>query len=375
VKSKPNGKVKKLRLLLEFSKRIVAEKTSDGLLALLAEEAKSLLAADRCTIFILDKNKKILWSKVAQGSPSMIAFPWDKGIAGEAARTGKTLNIKNARKDSRFNPQVDRDTGYRTKSILTTPMKNLREEVQGVFQVLNKTNGKSFNKEDEELLAILARQAGAAVENVQLYEQVLEAAQDTIFRLAAAAEYKDKDTGEHILRMSRYTALIAEEMGFPPRFCENLRIASSMHDIGKLGVPDAILGKPASLNETEWVEMRKHTLYGAEILKDSTNELIKMSHKIALSHHEKFDGSGYPSGLKGEAIPIEGRITALADVFDALTSKRAYKEKFSMKETLRIIRDGVGKHFDPKVGEAFERVLPKMVEILHKHSDPAPAER
>lgn len=363
------SKVRKLELLLEFSKRNVAEKSFDGLLILLADEAKSLLSADRCTIFILDKTKKILWSKVAHGSPSMITFPWDKGIAGEAARTGKVLNIKNAYKDSRFNPQVDKDVGYKTKSILTVPMKNLRDEVLGVFQVLNKKSGRTFEKEDAELLSILANQAAAAVENVQLYEQVRGAAHDTIFRLAAAAEYKDKDTGRHIIRMSRYSALLAQAMGFPETFCENINLASSMHDIGKVGVPDAILEKPASLDRDEWVEMRKHTIYGAEILKDSENELIRMSEKIALSHHEKFDGSGYPKGLKGDEIPIEGRITALADVFDAITSKRVYKEKFDLEETLRIIREGRGKHFDPLVVEAFEGSLPRMVEIMREHAD------
>ena len=248
-------------------------------------------------------------------------------------------------------------------------MKNLRDEVLGVFQVLNKKSGNPFGKEDAELLGILANQAAAAVENVQLYEQVRDAAHDTIFRLAAAAEYKDKDTGRHIMRMSRYSALIARAMGFPEKFCENILLASPMHDIGKLGVPDAILGKPATLDREEWEEMRKHTLYGAEILKGSENELIRMSEKIALCHHEKYDGSGYPQGLKGEDIPIEGRITALADVFDALTSKRVYKEKYALEETLKIIREGKGRHFDPRVVEAFEGALPGLVEVMREHAD------
>lgn len=362
-------RVRKLELLLEFGKRIVAERSLDSLLVLLAKEVKTILEADRCSIFVLDKKKKILWSKVAHGTPDIISIPWNKGIAGETVKTGKMLNIKDAYRDSRFNPEVDRKTGYVTQSILTAPMKNLHGEVLGAFQVLNKKSRKEFDTEDEEILTILSSQAGVALENAQLYEQVRQTTEDTIFRLAAAAEYKDRDTASHLVRMSRYSVLIAEALGYSKEYCVNIHLASPMHDIGKLGVPDAVLMKPGKLDEKEWAEMKKHPFYGGEILKNSDNELIRMSQRIALSHHEKYDGSGYPQGLKGEEIPMEGRIVALADVFDALTSKRVYKEKFSLEETLKIIRDGAGKHFDPKVVQAFERVLPRITEIMNQYAD------
>lgn len=374
-KSKVNSKkeLHKLKLLLEFGKKISSERSLDSLLILLAKEAKTILEADRCTIFILDKTKKILWSKVAHGTPNIITIPQDKGIAGECVKKRKIVNVKDAYKDSRFNPEVDKATGYKTRSILTAPLTNLHGEVLGVFQVLNKKRAKSFEKEDEEILTMLAGQAGVAIENAHLYEQVRKATEDTIFRLAAAAEYKDRDTASHLIRMSKYSALIAKSLGYSKEYCENLELASPMHDIGKLGVPDAVLVKPGKLNESEWLEMKKHPLYGAEILKDSESELIQMSQRIALCHHEKFDGSGYPAGLKGEEIPMEARIVALADVFDALTSKRVYKEKFSIEETLRIIREGAGKHFDPKVIDAFEKILPEIIEVMHKYQD-APEE-
>lgn len=366
---KPKNRIQKLELLLEYSKKNISEKNLDTLLIRLADEAKALLDADRCSIFIMDKKNKTLWSKVAHGPQGMIAFSWDRGIAGEVGKTGKILNIKDAYKDQRFNPEIDKKTGYKTRSILTVPMKNLRDETVGVFQVLNKKGSRFFKTNDEELLNILASQGAVAVENTQLYALLKNAAHDTIFRLASAAECKDKDTGKHILRMSKFAAILAEAMGFERNFCDSILLASPLHDIGKLGVPDAILMKPASLNGPEWTEMKKHTVYGGDILKNSGNDLIRMSERIAVSHHEKFDGSGYPKGLKGEEIPIEGRIAALADIFDALTSKRIYKEKFSMEETLKIIRDGKGKHFDPKVVEAFEKALPKLLEVMVKHSD------
>jgi putative two-component system response regulator len=175
--------------------------------------------------------------------------------------------------------------------------------------------------------------------------------------------------------MSQYSALIAREMGFDAEWTENIRLAAPMHDIGKIGVPDAILNKPGKLTPEEWEEMRKHPTYGAEILKDAENELMQMSSTIAHCHHEKWDGTGYPRGLRGEDIPIEARIATLADVFDALTSKRVYKPSFSLTETLTLIDGDAGKHFDPRVVEAFHRALPKMTPIMEKYAprDGAPA--
>lgn len=365
----PTERIRKLELLLEFGKKIVAEKNLDSLLELLAKEVKTILNAERCTIFLLDKKRKILWSKIAQGAQGIITIPWHKGIAGETVQTGKLLNIKDAYRDPRFNPGIDKRTGYKTRSILTAPMKNLHDEIVGAFQVLNKRSLKPFDREDEKILTILSSQAAVAIENAQLYEQVQQAAQDTIFRLAATAEYKDKDTASHLRRMSTYSMLIAEALGYSKDYCKMIQLASPMHDIGKVGIPDAILTKPGKLDEQEWIEMKRHPLYGAEILKHSENELIYISERIAFTHHEKYDGSGYPKGLKGEEIPIEGRIVALADVFDALTSKRFYKEQIPLEETLKIIREGSGKHFDPKVVQAFEKVLPQIVEVMNQHAD------
>ena len=377
--SSSKEKIRKLELLLEFSKKNVLERNPDILLSILASEAKVLLDADRCSIFILDKKRKVLRSKIALGT-RCITIPWDKGLAGQAVRSGKMLNIKDAYKDPQFLSGIDRKTGYVTRSILTAPMKNLKEEVLGVFQVLNKKSHKPFDKEDEDLLSILTGQGAVAIENAQLYQQIRQATQDTIFRLAAAAEFKDSDTGAHLGRMSRYSALIAKGLGYPREFRENILLASPMHDVGKMGVPDAVLMKPGKLDEKEWAEMRKHTIYGGEILKGSDNELIQMSRRIALSHHEKFDGSGYPLGLKGGEIPIEARIIALADVFDALTSKRVYKEKMSAESALTIIHAGSGRHFDPRVIRAFEKVLPKILEVLkefegkEREKEPEPGE-
>lgn len=358
---------RRLSLLLEYAKKMSLKKELDPLLALLGEEAKKVMGADRCSVFLLDSAKNELWSRFASGE-RMIRVPGPKGIVWEAVRRNRVINIPEAYKDPRFNPEVDKRTGYRTRNLLTAPMRNNKNEVMGAFQVLNKKRGQ-FTKDDEQVLVIFAEQAATAVENARLYDDVRSAAKDTILRLASAAEYKDKDTRNHLERMSQYAVILAEEMGMPHHWVQNIALASPMHDIGKLGVPDAILKKPGKLDMPEWDEIKKHPLYGAEILRNSDNELIRMSERVALTHHEKWDGTGYPKGLKGEQIPMEGRIVALADVFDALTSRRCYKPAFSLKDTLDIIRKGAGAHFDPSCVDAFFRAMPKITHVMETFED------
>lgn len=157
-------------------------------------------------------------------------------------------------------------------------------------------------------------------------EQLKQAHVDLVHRLGRAAEYKDTDTGEHIARMSQYSKLLALEFGMDQHQAELLRQAAPMHDVGKIGIPDAILLKPGRLTSEEFDHMKQHAVIGAQILANSSSPLLQLAHKLAIEHHEKWDGSGYPHGLKGEQISVEGRIVAIADVFDALTSKRPYKE-------------------------------------------------
>jgi len=363
---------RRLSLLLDYGKKLSARKELDGLLHLLVDVACNVLRADRCTVFLLDKKAGELWSRVASGAPA-IRVPSHKGIVGETVTHGRVINIHDAYKDPRFNPEVDKATGYRTRNLLTAPMQNNKGEIIGAFQVLNKRGG-PFKRNDEEILAIFASQAATAVENAQLYGELRAAAKDTIFRLAAAAEYKDMDTRNHLERVSRYCAILAEEIGMPSEWSQNLQLAAPMHDIGKLGVPDAILKKPGKLNDEEWAEMRRHPLYGADILKGADNELLRMSQRIALSHHEKWDGTGYPHGLKGDEIPLEARISTLADVFDALTSRRCYKPAYSVEESLRTIREGSGKHFDPALVEGFFRALPRVKQVMEIFADVPPVE-
>jgi putative two-component system response regulator len=184
--------------------------------------------------------------------------------------------------------------------------------------------------------------------------QALESSHlDTIRRLTKAAEFKDDDTGEHIARMSRFSAMIARAYGQDEKYCHLLEQASPMHDIGKIGIPDHILKKPGKLTEAEWALMRKHPEYGANILSGSDVPVLQMAEEVALAHHEKFDGSGYPANLQGEQIPLSARIVALADFFDALTMDRCYRPAFSDEEAIIMVKENSGTHFDPNIVEAF----------------------
>ena len=180
-----------------------------------------------------------------------------------------------------------------------------------------------------------------------------EASLDTIRRLATAAEYRNEDTGNHLSRMSQYCAAIARKLGLDDKEQENILYASPMHDIGKIGIRDSILLKPGELTGEEWKTMKRHTIIGSQILTGSEIDFIRLGETIALTHHEKWDGSGYPAGLKHEEIPIAGRIVAIADAFDAMRSRRPYKEPFPLEKTLGIIRANRGSHFDPEVVDAF----------------------
>jgi putative two-component system response regulator len=193
---------------------------------------------------------------------------------------------------------------------------------------------------------------------------------DTISRLVLAAEYKDEDTADHIVRISRYCELIAEKSGMAPPDVNTLRYAAPMHDIGKIGIPDSILMKPGKLSSDEFEIIKTHTTIGAAILSNSKAKILQVAEEIALSHHEKWNGAGYPRRLSGENIPIAGRIVGLADVFDALTTRRPYKQPYSIEVACDIITKERGAHFDPALVDIFLSNLPDIQRIKMEVSIP-----
>ncbi len=216
----------------------------------------------------------------------------------------------------------------------------------------------------------LASHAAWLVDEVRkATETIVAQVRETIFCLSKAAEYRDPETGGHILRMAHYSRHIARCMGLSVEQQDLLLAAAPMHDIGKVGTPDMILLKPGRLTEAEMVIMKQHAVIGFEILSSGSSSLMQVAAAIAHTHHEKFDGSGYPRGLVGEAIPLFGRIVAVADVFDALTSERPYKKAWSIEAAVQLLNDGKGKHFDPACVEAFLSEWDEVLKIKQRFVD------
>jgi putative two-component system response regulator len=208
------------------------------------------------------------------------------------------------------------------------------------------------------------------ISQLEKAEREMRTLQDeTIQRLSLAAEFRDNESPRHIQRMSRYCALMADRLGLDAERCELIRVASALHDVGKIGIPDHILMKPGSLTAGEWETMKRHCGIGHRILSGSNSELLNTAATIALTHHERYDGTGYPQGLAGEDIPLEGRITAISDVFDALTSNKVYRKAIKMSEAIAIMRDERGKQFDPTLLDLFLSEKGQILGIKERYAD------
>lgn len=217
--------------------------------------------------------------------------------------------------------------------------------------------------------SLAGRAAWLAAEVRRATATLRDRERETINRLTRAAEFRDNETGMHIVRMGHFCAIIGRAAGLPGDECEMLQLAAPMHDIGKVATPDHILLKPGTLSPSEWEIMKEHTISGYDILKDSASPLLRSAAEIALGHHEKFDGSGYPFGRKGEQIPLYARICAISDVFDALTSNRPYKRAWAIMDATPYIRSKSGEHFDPDLIAAFNKALPEIIEAKIAYAD------
>jgi len=354
----------RLSLLLKFGQQIAAETNLSRLLTHITDGAKETLHADRCSLFLLDRDTDELVIKVAHGLDE-IRLPKDKGLAGEVFTTGEPVNITDAYKDPRFNPDVDKATGYQTKTILCLPMRNQESEIIGVFQVLNKRQG-IFDHTDEQLLTILASQAAGAVENAQLYHELRKSFDSFVETLARSIESRDSITAGHTMRVTEYAMEIGRQLNIGKAQLELLYYCGVLHDFGKIGIREAVLAKPGKLSDEEYHHIQEHATFTREILENIyfRREFHDIP-QIASSHHEKFNGKGYPMKLHGEEIPLLGRILAVADVFDAITFKRHYRDPMPISKALAIITQDAGTHFDPSCVASFMAIpLGQIVRIF-----------
>ncbi len=361
-----------LRTIFDYVGRIADERDIDQLLILLADMGRDLISADRCTVWLLNRKTEELWSKVAHGMDRII-IPVTAGIAGCVAMTGDSLIINDPYSDDRFDKDVDKKTGYRTRNILGLPINDGEGKIIGVFQAINKMpEPEKFGEQDLEHLLLAASYTGKALDAAMLQEEIKATQREIIFTLAETGEMRSKETGYHVKRVAEFSYLFAARYGMSEEEAELIKLSAPMHDIGKIAIPDAILLKPGKLTPEEWQIMQSHASLGYEMLKHSERRLLKSAAVIANEHHEKWNGEGYPNGKKGEDIHIYGRITAMADVFDALGNARVYKPAWELDRIAKLFKEEKGHQFEPKLVKVFLDNLDDFVKIKETYKDEPP---
>ncbi len=388
----------KLRKVIELGLIVSQIKDIDLLLEKVLREARSFTNADAGSIYIRENGQ--LRFRYAQNDTMVQQLPPGKklpyttftvpidssSISGYVATHGTILNIADVydldeQYPFSFNRSYDDITGYRTRSMLTIPLQNFRGEVIGVLQLINakdETDGTTipFAAQDEEIIVYYAGNATAAIERAKMTREI-------ILRMNKMAELRDpKETGPHVNRVAAYSVALYEAWAFKKGICQEeidrtrdtLRMSAMLHDVGKVAISDAILKKPGKFTPDEYLIMKLHTLYGANLFSEMYSDFDESAAIVAINHHERWDGNGYPGyidphtqqplpdhanedgtprGKRGEEIPFFGRIVALADVYDALSCRRCYKEAWSESDVLDNIRSEAGKQFDPELVEIF----------------------
>lgn len=367
--------------LLKIGRSISAETELDKLVKIIERETKAALDAQTCTVFAYHAKTNELSAKIIVGTELQdVRFSSKIGLAGYVARTGEGVNIKDAYHDDRFNPEIDSYRCEKTKTILCIPFKNLNQQVVGVIQVINKKNKRIFSDKDEDLLMAIGSSAGIAIENAilfanqkKMFEEQKDSFKSFIDALSKSIDARDSITAGHSSRVRKLSEAICVEMRVSEDDIDVIKYAANLHDIGKIGIRDSVLLKCGKLTDEEYKHIQEHARITAEILnKISFQENLKDVPFIASSHHEKYDGTGYFRGLKGTEIPFGGRVLAVADVFDAITSKRHYRDKMPIEKALGILLEGKGSHFDPCViDKFFEISLATVLNVIISNHDKA----
>lgn len=358
-----------LALIFKYVALISKETQLDSILVLMADLGRELIVADRCTVWLINEKNRTLWTKVAHGVDA-IEIPFNTGVVGYAIDSKEPLIINDAYNDDRFNKEVDKKTGYKTNNIIAIPFENSEGKIIGAYQAINKmTDAQAFSDDDLLKLELASTYAGNSLESAMLYQEIEDTQKEIIYTMAEVGESRSKETGNHVKRVAEYSYIIAQAMGLESSESELLKMASPMHDIGKVAIPDAILKKPGKLTEEEFTHMKLHTTLGHDMLKHSNRKILKAASIVAYEHHEKWNGKGYPRGLAGEDIHIFGRITAVADVFDALGSDRCYKKAWEIDRVFNLLKEESGSHFDPKTIEAFFNGVDAVLDIKERYKD------
>ncbi|MBX3179459.1 MAG: response regulator [Candidatus Hydrogenedentes bacterium] len=371
--SNENASLREITELFRISERIASIRTEDDLLDYVLEASLERVNARRGSLMLVSEDGQQL--EVARG----VGIPQDfdraaihvkNTISGWVAENVKPLFIEDIRRE----PTVDKlSWQLRDNSFISVPLErkssalaetqNARSKVVAVLNVTEKEGGASFSEADLKILSIMANHAAAALENVRLLRDVEDAQREIVFTLGEIVETRSQETGFHVKRVAEYCKLIGLKCGLNPSEAEVLRLASPLHDVGKVGIPDAILNKPGKLTPEEFDVIKTHATIGYDMLKVTKGHVLRAAAVIALQHHERYDGNGYPHGLAGKEIHLFGRITCIADVFDALGVKRVYKDAWDLDRILALFREERGRQFDPEITDVFFENLDEILAI------------
>ena len=354
-----------LLTLLETSRLLNAQLELDNLLEMVLEKAMGVVSAEAGTLWMVEEDG-FLVPLVARGPKADalkgLRLKPGEGLAGQVVTTNTPRLVEDVQHDQYWSKRFDSSIGFVTRTMLCTPLR-ARNDVIGCLQLINKEGERLFTPVDLEVSLAFAGQAAIALENSRMYTWQTTLLSSLLRVVASALDARDPYTAGHSGRVSRYSVLTGKRMGLSAEEIEQLERAALLHDVGKIGVRDAVLLKQGPLNKDEWLAMQTHAEQGAKILANvKPLHLAGKLYEGALYHQEKYDGSGYPNRITGEDIPLVARIIAVADTFDAITTDRPYRKGASFANALTEIKRCAGTHFDPEVAEAFVLAMGHSVE-------------
>ncbi len=354
--------LEKMERLMEINITLNSTLQLSQVLDLIIAKAVEMLECEAGSIMLYDREKGHLCFSASTTADSQalagIPIPLTDSLAGTIFSKNIPLVVSNVDKDVRHNSSVDLQTNFQTRSLLGVPMR-IQHRTIGVLEALNKHEGR-FTEEDVKILTAIASQAAVAIENAQLIQALQESYESTLEGWAAALDLRDKETEGHSQRVTLLAVRLAGKVGMSNEAIACLRQGALLHDIGKMGIPDRILHKHGPLSDREKRVMQRHTTNAYTMLHQIA--YLRSALDIPYCHHEKWDGSGYPRGLKGEEIPLAARIFSIIDVWDALRSDRPYRKAWSAKRTTAYIERQAGKTFDPRLVKVFVKAIPSILE-------------
>ncbi|SDD82636.1 HD-GYP domain, c-di-GMP phosphodiesterase class II (or its inactivated variant) [Desulfuromonas thiophila] len=366
------------RQVQEMALLLNSQRHFDDLFRAVIQSVSRILQVDRTSLFVFDEERQQLWTQVAEGVSGVIRLSLQRGLAGRCAREQRPLLVADAQRHPDFDASWDRKHGYRSRNILCYPLFNRQQELKGVLQMINRRGG-AFTPEDLELAAVCAAQVGVALENRQLFEELRQGFESFIRALTATIDAKHPLTAGHSHRVTEYALLLGRSLQLDAQTLDTLQYAALLHDVGKIAVPDRVLTKDGRFDTDEQRLMQGHSAWSGRILEQMRlPRHLRQLPFIAASHHERMDGSGYPAGLDATAIPPLARIIAIADVFDALTSRRDYPKyaedgltslgyaPLALERAFTVIAQGRGSHFDAALVDVFLARRPELEALWHQ---------